>query len=281
LSASDEIRRADFAYLTGRPASAVEIAGSGTIRMHYENDGSIRQMACTAVDYHDPDICAKVDARYPPENSPLIKALVDLAMSAARNDPDGSKHAASKALTAAADEAVKRHWPTGRYLRDFDQRVSGGRHGALFGLHVATVEVKQRLSLSGDPSKSLLWLAPIEPGHRRTVVDLIGTRRKPLSAVASDLAILTQDQLDLTIRLRGRRTTLTKAEVQRLEDWAVEHLSYTTASLRDGAVPFDSWVEEVTRRLQPPMTRNEWWSSAFREHVAANALGRFGESVPR
>lgn len=120
MSTSDEIRRADFEYLTGRPASAEEIAGSGTIRMHYENDGSIRQMACSAVDYHDAGIRAKLEVRYPPENSPLVKALVDLAMSAARKDPDGSKLAASKALAAAADAAVKRHWPTGRYLRALD-----------------------------------------------------------------------------------------------------------------------------------------------------------------
>jgi len=150
--------------------------------------------------------------------------------------------------------------------------VSGGQHGALFGLHVATVEVKQRLGLSGDPSKSLLWVAPVEAGHRPTVVELLGTRRKPLSAVASDLAILTQDQLELAIRRRGRRTTLTKAEVGRLEDWTVDHLSYTTGALRDGAVPFDSWVEEVTRRLQPPMARHDWWSSAFQTYVATKAL---------
>ena len=268
MSSSDEIRRADFEYLTGRPASAEEIAGSGIIRMHCENDGSIRQMACTAVDYHDPDIREKVDARYPPENSPLIKALVDIAMSAAHNDPDGSKLAASKALSAAADEAVKRHWPTGRYLRGFEQRVSGGRHGALFGLHAATTKVKAELGLSGDPSKSLLWLAPVAPGRRPTVLDVLGTRRKPLSKVASDLAILLRDPLDLTIRLRGTRTTLTKTEEDRLEAWAHEHLSFTTATLRDSAVPFDSWVEEVTRQLHPPMTRNEWWSSAFRELVA-------------
>lgn len=58
------------------------------------------------------------------------------------------------------------------------------------------------------------------------------------------------------------------AEKQRLEDWAVEHLSFTMSTLRSSAVPFDSWVEEVTRRLHPPMTRNEWWSSGFRELVA-------------
>lgn len=272
MSASDEIRRADFEYLTGRSASAEEIAGSGSIRLHNENDGSIRQMACSAVDYNDASVRAKFELRYPSENSPLVKALLDLGMSAARTDPDGSKLAASKALTAAADAAVKRHWPTGRYMRGLDQRVVGGRHGALFGLHVATVEVKQQLGLSGDPSKSLLWLAPIQGGHRPTVVDILGTRRKPLSGVASDLAILTRDQLEFTMRLRGRRTTLTKAEVGRLEDWVVEHLSYTTASLRDGAVPFISWVEEVTRRLQPPMARDEWWSTAFEAHVATKAL---------
>lgn len=274
MTASDETRRADFGYLTGLPASVEEIAGSGTIRVHYESDGSIRQMACTAVDCHDPDIRDKVDARYSPENSPLVKVLVDIALSAARNDPDGSKLAASKASTAAADDAVKRHWPTGRYVREFDQRVSGGRHGALFGLHVATTAVKAQLGLSGDPSKSLLWLAPIAPGRRPTVLDILGTRRKPLSTVGSDLAILMRDPLDLTIRLRGTRTTLTKTEKQRLEDWAVEHLSFTMATLRDSAVPFDSWVEEVTRQLRPPMTRNEWWSSAFRELVAARAPGR-------
>lgn len=49
--------------------------------MHYENGGSIGQMACTAVDYHHSDIHAKLDACYPPENSPLIKVLVDVAMS--------------------------------------------------------------------------------------------------------------------------------------------------------------------------------------------------------
>lgn len=267
VSASDEVRRADFEYLTGRPASAEEIAGSGTIRLHYETDGSIRQLACTAVDYHDADIRTNLDTRYPPDKSPLIKALVDLAISAARNDPDGSKLAASKALTAAADEAVRRHWPTGRYLRSLDQRVPGGRHGALFGFHVATTGVKAQVGLSGDPSKSLLWLAPVAAGRRPTVLDILGTRRKPLSTVASDLAILLRDPLDLTFRLRGTRTTLTKAEIQRLEDWVVERLSFTTATLRDSAVPFDSWVEEVN----PPMTRNEWWSNAFREHVAASA----------
>jgi len=117
VNATDEIRRADFEYLTGRPASAEEIAGSGSIPYHYETDGSIRQMACSAVDYQDADIRAKLEVRYPPENIPLVNALVDAAVSAVRNDPDGSKLAASKALGAAADAAVKRHWPTGRYLR--------------------------------------------------------------------------------------------------------------------------------------------------------------------
>ena len=65
MTSSDEIRRADFEYLTGRRASAEEIAGSGSIRLHYETDGSIRQMACAAVDYHDPDIRAKLDVRDP------------------------------------------------------------------------------------------------------------------------------------------------------------------------------------------------------------------------
>lgn len=280
MSATDEVRRADFEYLTGRPASAEEIVGSGSVRFHYENDGSIRQMACSAVDYHDADIRAKLEVRYPPENSPLIRALVDAAVSAARNDPDGSKLAASEATTAAADDAVKRHWPTGRYFRTLDQRVSGGRHGALFGLHVATTEVKAQLGLSGDPSKSLLWLAPIAAGRRPTALEVLGTRGKPMSTLASDLAILMRDPLDLSFRLRGISTTLTKVEKERLESWAVEHLSFTATALRDGAVSFDAWVKEVTRRLRPPMTRNEWWSSAFREHVAANALARFGESVP-
>jgi hypothetical protein len=190
VTPSDETRRADFEYLTGRPASVEEIAGSGTIRMHYENDGSIRQMACNAVDYHDPDIRAKVDTRYPPENSPLINVLVDIAMSAARNDPDGSKRAASKALTAAADDAVKRQWPTGRYLREFNERVSGGRHDTLFGLHVATTEARAQLGLTGDPSKSLLWLAPIAAGRRPTVLDILGTegshcRRSPPTSRSS------------------------------------------------------------------------------------------------
>jgi hypothetical protein len=63
------------------------------------------------------------------------------------------------------------------------------------------------------------------------------------------------------------------ADVQRLEAWAVEHLSYTTAALRDGTLPFVSWVGEVTRRLQPPMARDNWWSSAFREHIATRAVG--------
>lgn len=271
MNAADEVRRADFEFLTGRPASVEEIAGSGTIRFHYNNDGSVRQLACTAVDYHDADIRAKFDVRYPPENSPLVKALVDLAVSAARNDPDGSKLAASKTLTAAADEAVTSHWPTGRYLRSLDQRFGGGRSGALFGLHVATVEVKEQLGLSGDPSKSLLWLMPIAAGHRPTLSELLGTRRKPLSALASDLAILLRDPLKLTIRLRGRRTTLTKAELQRLEDWMVERLSFTTAALRDDAVPFEDWVKEVKRRLHPPMTRRDWWSNGFNEHVSARS----------
>jgi hypothetical protein len=153
VNSADEVQRADFEFLTGRPASVEEIAGSGTVRFHYNSDGSVRQLACTAVDYHDAEIRAKLDVRYPPENSPLVKALVDLAVSAARNDPDGSKLAASRALTAAADKAVTSHWPTGRYLRSLDQRFGGGRSGALFGLHVATVEVKEQLGLSGDPSR--------------------------------------------------------------------------------------------------------------------------------
>lgn len=271
VSASNEVRRADFEYLTGRPASADEIAGDGSIRLHYETDGSIRRMACSAVDYRDPTIQAKFDLRYPPEKSPLIRVLVDIAMSAARADPDGSKLAASRALRAASDTAIKRHWPTGRYFHALDQRVSGGPHGALLGLHAATVEVKQQLGLSGDPSKSLLWSAPIEHRHRPAVVDLLGTRRKPMSAVASELAILTRERLGLRIRRRGRRVTLTKAEVERLEDWIVGQLSFTTVSLRDAAVPFDEWVREVTRGLQPPMAGREWWCSAFYDHLAARA----------
>jgi hypothetical protein len=180
-------------------------------------------MACAAVDYQDTDVRARLEVRYPPENSPLIKALLEAAMSAVRNDLDGSKRATSKAVSAAADEAVKRQSATGRYLRTLAQTVSGGRHGALFGLHVATTDVKAQLGLSGDPSKSLLWLTPIAARRRPAIFDLVGTRRKPLSAVASDLAILLRDPLDLTIRLRGTRTTLTKAERQRLEDWAIAH----------------------------------------------------------
>lgn len=271
MISSDDVRRADFEYLTGRPASAEEIVGSGSIRLHYETDGSIRQMACSAVDYHDPDIRAKLDIRYPPEKSPLISVLVDIAMSTARDDPDGSKLAASKALRAASGDAAKRHWPTGRYLHGLDQRVSGGRHGALFGLHTATVEVKQQLGLSGDPSKSLLWLAPVERRHPLAVVDLLGTRRKPMSAVASELAILTREELGLTIRRRGRRATMRKADVERLETWIVANLSFTMASLCDAAVPFDAWVEEVTRELHAPLAGGGWWSSAFYDHLAARA----------
>jgi len=44
------------------------------------------------------------------------------------------------------------------------------------------------------------------------------------------------------------------------------------AALRDGAAPFVSWAEEATRRLQPPVTRGEWWSTAFQTHVATRAL---------
>lgn len=222
----------------------------GTVRVHYENDGSMRSLACTALDYRDAEVRSKLDSRYPPENSPLIKALVDLAVSAARSDPDGSTLAASKAMTAAVDEAIQRHCPTGRYLRPLDRRLSGGRHGALFGLHVATADVKQQLGLSGDPTKSLLSLTPIEAGQRSTLLDLLGTRRKPLPPLASDLAILCRVAVGLKLKLRGRRATLTKSEVQRLEEWAVEHLSFTTATLRDGSVPFDGWVQRIrsTRR---------------------------------